>query len=164
MILKPSYELLKVIHFGGPKVSRAISILLTAISICSRQFQFHSWQFQVYSRQFRFILGNFSLLTAISISRAVSALYRLFQEPITRSEQLPCDVVTHFPFVPIAFFSLSVEKRFSLFELSFKLFPLFLKTQILNGDKSHIVYSQERFWLHSQIRPEFVDLGSWSIC
>ena len=145
MILKPSYELLKVIHFGGPKVSGEFQFYSRQFQFVHGNFQFHSWQFQVYSRQFRFILGNFNLLTPISISRVVSALYRLFQEPITRSEQLPCVVVTHFPFVPIAFFSLSVEKRFSLFELSFKLFPLFLKTQILNGAKTHIVYSQERF-------------------
>ena len=44
-----------------------------------------------------------------------------------------------------------------LFSFSWKpfyllLFPLFLKTQIINGDKIHIVYSQERFWLHSKLR------------
>ena len=44
-----------------------------------------------------------------------------------------------------------------LFSFSWKpfyllLFPLFLKTQIINGDKIHIVYSQERFWLPSKLR------------
>ena len=127
----------------------------------SGQFQFHSWQFQVYSRQFRFILGNFNLLTAISISRAISALYRLFQEPITRSEQLPCVVVTHFPFVSIAFFSLSVEKRFSLFELSFKLLPLFLKTQ--TGIRLTFFILKSGFdYIQNFVK--FVDLGSWSVC
>ena len=43
-----------------PKSVTLISILLTAISICSRQFQF-------YSRQFQSAHGHFNLLTAISI-------------------------------------------------------------------------------------------------
>ena len=99
--------------------------LLTAISICSRQFhfhsrqfQFHSRQFQFYSRQFQFILGNFNFS-----SNKPQVHCTLFQEPITRSKQLPCVVVTHFPSVSIAFFSLSVDNRFLLFELSFP-FPL----------------------------------------
>ena len=47
--------------------------LLTAISICSRQFQFAHGNFNlltaisICSRQFQFAHGNFSLLTAISI-------------------------------------------------------------------------------------------------
>ena len=106
--------------------------------------------------------GNFNLftavsilLTAISISRAISpkciVKSRLFQGPITRSEQLPCVVVTHFPFVSISFFSICVENRFCFLNYLL-LFPLFLKTQIINGDKIHIVYSQERFWLHPKLR------------
>ena len=49
--------------------------LLTAVSICSRQFQFRSRQFQFRSRQFQFAYGSFNfahgsfnLLTAVSIS------------------------------------------------------------------------------------------------
>ena len=46
---------------------------VTAISICSRQFQF-------YSRQFQFVHGNFNLLTAISIcSRQFHFHSRQFQ-------------------------------------------------------------------------------------
>ena len=47
--------------------------LLTAISICSRQFQFAHGNFNlltaisICSRQFQFAHGNFSLLTAISV-------------------------------------------------------------------------------------------------
>ena len=100
--------------------------LFTAISIYSRQFQ--SVQFN-----FNFTHGNFNLFSAISIygnfnfsSNKPQVHCRLFQEPIIRSEQLPCVVVTHFPSVSIAFFSLSVENRFLLFELSFA-FPLISK-------------------------------------
>ena len=72
---------------GNFNLLTAISILLTAISIYSRQFQFthgnfnftygnfnllaaipiYSRQFQFYLRQFQFTHGNFNLFTAISI-------------------------------------------------------------------------------------------------
>ena len=31
-------------------------------------------------------------------------------------------------------------------------FPLFIKTLVINRDKIHVIYSQERFWLHSKLR------------
>ena len=109
-----------------PKSVTAFQFLLKAISICSRQFQFTHGNFNLFK-------AISILLTAISIygnfnfsSNKPQVHYRLFQEPITRSEQLPCVVVTHFPSVSIAFFSLSVENRFLLFELSFA-FPLISK-------------------------------------
>ena len=46
---------------GSFNLLTAVSISLTAISICSRQFQFRS-------RQFQFAHGSFNLLTAVSIS------------------------------------------------------------------------------------------------
>ena len=93
---------------------------VTAISICSRQFQFHSRQFQFLPTAIS-IYGNFKFS-----SNKPQVHCTLFQEPITRSEQLPCVVVTHFPSFSIAFFSLPVENRFLLFELSFA-FPLISK-------------------------------------
>ena len=138
------------ISYGDPKVSRQFQFvhgnfnftqgnfnLFTAISIYSRQFQFVQGNF-IFTHgnfnfthgNFNFTHGNFNLFSAISIygnfnfsSNKPQVHCTLFQEPITRSEQLPCVVVTHFPSVSIAFFSLSVENRFLLFELSFP-FPL----------------------------------------
>ena len=58
---------------GNLNLLTAISILLTAISIYSRQFQFVHGNFNsltaisTYSRQFQFTHGNFNLFTAISI-------------------------------------------------------------------------------------------------
>ena len=54
-----------------PQNVTTISILLTAISICSRQFQFAHGNFNlatvisICSQQFQFTHGNFNLLTAI---------------------------------------------------------------------------------------------------
>ena len=125
---------------GNFNLFTAISILLKAISICSRQFQFTHGNFNLFTA-ISFSLTAISIsLTAISILLTAISIYgnfnfssnkpqvhrTLFQEPITRSEQLPCVVVTHFPSVSIAFFSLSVENRFLLFELSFA-FPLIFK-------------------------------------
>ena len=127
------------ISYGGPKVSRQFQFvhgnfnftqgnfnLFTAISIYSRQFQFVQGNFNFTHGNFNFTHGNFNLFSAISIygnfnfsSNKPQVHCTLFQEPITRSEHLPCVVVTHFPSVSIAFFSLSVENRFLLFELSF---------------------------------------------
>ena len=66
------------VFYGGPKVSRqfqfvpsnfnlltAISILLTTISICSRQFQLTA--ISICSLQFQLTHDNFNLFTAISI-------------------------------------------------------------------------------------------------
>ena len=59
--------------YGGPKVSRQFQFahgnfnLLTAVSICSRQFQFRSRQFQFAHGSFNFAHGSFNLLTAVSI-------------------------------------------------------------------------------------------------
>ena len=73
-----NFNLLRQFQFvpGNFNLLTAISILLTAISICSRQFQFAhgnfnlltaisicSRQFQLCSRQFQFTHGNFNFLT-----------------------------------------------------------------------------------------------------
>ena len=83
--------------------------LLTAISICSRQFQFvhgnfnlltaisiYSRQFQFYLRRFQFTDGNFAiLLTALSIfSRQRSRHFSLRSPPVSYSRrQWPCTKV-----------------------------------------------------------------------
>ena len=61
----------------------------------------------------------------------------------------------------LSHFSLSVEKRFSLFELSFKLLPLFLKTQ--TGMRLTFFILKSGFdYIQNFVK--FVDLGSWSVC
>ena len=62
-------------------MSRQFQFLLTAILICSWQFQFtHSKQFQFYSRQFQFFHGNahgvFALLTTCQLRRPTVAKHQ----------------------------------------------------------------------------------------
>ena len=58
--------------YGGPKVSRQFQSahgnfnLLTAISVCSQQFQFVHGNFNFTYGNFNFTYGDFNLLTAIS--------------------------------------------------------------------------------------------------